>query len=661
MAVYLWAEYDPEVIKREIEIISNLGANCIRIFIRWEDLNPEMGRINDVFFEKFDNFLSHAKDFDIYLVPTLLIGHMSGQDWFPEWFYLSEEQKEENGIEYQKIDKPPYKKEKCYVRDIYTDPAVLENSKLQIQALLTRYKDEQIIISWDLSNENQFWMSPKSTEIGTHYMKEMYNLMKSIDPNHLITYGMGKPDESSGFISFGSKGFAQYNDYYCVHVYPEWLYPMTPDILDFYISYRIAYECCLAKVSGIPVQLQEFGLSDDFFPLKEQHQRDQLIYGYFNVALWDVLLNEIRGGVLLWDFCDFLPELEHRNPYDHKQFELHFGAVDHNYKLKASGKAFEHFSKFLEKTDFLTYSRSKSEIAIVLSDNFNQFPEVENKRSILEDNSDNHSKSLFSSFLFTKMCHFTPDFISLHDTEVDFLKYRILLIPNVHYLSSRTINKCKEFLETGNNKILYISSNTYIPEQLFGPIEWNFEELRKKQVKLKLYDENLKENFPSTITFKYIRSQLTINKLESSEILPLYIDEENEIMMFYQQYGTNNKAIFVANSPEINHTMIKNCYKKETMHILYDALFEWTHLEREVNCDNPLLEVGMLYHKNKKNALLIVINHEATIQLCKISLKIPWKSIQEFYQKNFRTTGSKNISMSIDGYDNYIFSMKMDI
>lgn len=37
MAVYLWEEYNSRVIEREMKIISELGANCIRMFIRWED------------------------------------------------------------------------------------------------------------------------------------------------------------------------------------------------------------------------------------------------------------------------------------------------------------------------------------------------------------------------------------------------------------------------------------------------------------------------------------------------------------------------------------------------------------------------------------------------------------------------------------------------
>ena len=113
-------------------------------------------------------------------------------------------------------------------------------------------------------------------------------------------------------------------------MYPDWLYPRTRNLLDFYISYRNAYECCLAKVSEIPVQLQEFGLSNFMLISPDKKVRDDLLYGYFNVAFWDVILNEIRGGVLTWDFCDFLPELSNRNPYDHKDFELTFGAVDKN-------------------------------------------------------------------------------------------------------------------------------------------------------------------------------------------------------------------------------------------------------------------------------------------------------------------------------------------
>ncbi len=653
MAVYLWEEYDSRVIEREMKIISELGANCIRMFIRWEDLNPHPGKINLDFFEKFEDFLNHAKKNDIKLVPTLLIGHMSGQDWFPNWFHVDDDSKDSN-VQYQIIKKPPDKKEEGKCRDIYVDPLVLENSKLQIKELLSRYKDDETIISWDLSNENQYWMKPKTPKIGTNYMKEMYKLMKKIDPNTLITYGMGKPDEISGFISSGPNGFAQYNDYYSVHVYPDWLYPRTRNLLDFYISYRNAYECCLAKVSEIPVQLQEFGLSNFMLFSPDKKVRDDLLYGYFNVAFGDVILNEIRGGVLTWDFCDFLPELSNRNPYDHKDFELTFGAVDKNYQLKPSGKAFKKFSRFTKEVDIYDFSRSKAKVALIMPDSFNEFPKIQDPKSILEVNNLNHRKTLFSSFIFLKMCHHNFDFILLNDTEKDLEQYQLMLFPNIHQLSENSTRKITRFLNRGKNRMTYFSSNAYFPREIFGEMEYQTQKGKKRTISCFPANEELEQIFPNTIDFKAIRSQCL---LKNNDLNPILMErgDKNQTIMFQKEFKDGNNAVFLTVSPEINHTQVRNSYKKETGHLLYQSLAKWSGLDNDIKCSNPLIEVGILYNKNKSEAILIAINHEFSTQKCKIELKETWNTIKEFYGLKFNRINDNVIEFTVEPYGNHSF------
>lgn len=655
MAIYLWEEYDSEIIKKEMKIISKLGANALRIFIRWEDLNPDFGKINEELFQKFENFLKHAENSNIKVIPTLLIGHMSGQDWFPSWFLLDSEEKRIDNSQFQIIDKPPYKEAKCKCRDIYTDPTALRNSRMQIKAILNRYKNNKAIISWDLSNENQYWMKPKTPEIGTAYMKNMYNMMKEIDPNHPITYGMGKLDEDSGFISFGFKGFAQYNDYFSVHVYPEFLYPMTGLITDFYICYRPSFECCLAKICKRPVQLQEFGLSDMFFPAMKEEKRNNLIYGYYNIVLWDVVLNEVRGGVLTWDFCDFLPQLEKRNPYDHKKFELFFGAVDSNYKMKSSGKAFKRFTRFLNEIDITGFFKPKNKIAVVLPDNFNDFPEVNDKKSMEEDNADNHSKSLFSAFLYTKMSHNDLDFISLYEYDDPLDPYQILLLPNFYHLSKKSEKKCIRFLNKKSDRVVYCSSNTYIPSALYGPLHWDIKPIKTSNLSLTPVNERLKSSFPPLIKMRSYKTLLSPNFMDES-VSTCMVDtsKSKSPMMFSKPYKNNNLALFLANAPEIIHTKIRNSYQKYDLFKLYKGMFNISNIESLIDCENPLIECGVLFNQSKNEALLIVLNHEFSNQKCVLKINFSFDSIREYYDLKYKIK-ENNINLSMKPYQSFVF------
>ncbi len=657
MALYLWEEYDFRCIEREMNIISDLGANCLRIFIRWEDLNPEIGKIDSSFFPKFDDFLTHAEKYNIKVVPTLLIGHMSGQDWYPDWLLVDEDDFENSNINYQFIEGIPKGEEICAVRDIYIDKQAISNSKLQIKAVLERYRNNGTIISYDLSNENQYWMEPKNPKIGTEYVREMLSFMREVDPNHPITYGMGKPDEPSGFISIGKMGFAKYLDYYSVHVYPEFLYPMNSQIIDFYMTYRIAYECSLAELSGIPVQLQEFGLSDKFFPLIDEDIKERLIYGYFNTAFWDIILNEIRAGALMWDFCDFLPTLKNRVPYNHKEFELYFGAVDNEYKLKPSGQAMQRFSQFTQKFDISEFTAEHPKIAVILPDKFNKFPRVMAKRSLIEENTKNHSKALFSSFVFTKMCHHSLDFISLQKTDNNLENYSVLILPNLYNLSENSAKRLLSFLNSGSNKILYISSNTEIPEKIFGDIIWHTEKLRKKHMNLNLYRDDLTSIFNETIELRALRSRIIVDR-KTRGLAPIYKDVNQKDFMFYKNFPHDNKAIFLCTAPEINHTGIRNSYRDEPALKIYQSIFKWANFNSNLKSDNPFVEVGILFDQDKERALLIAVNHEFKKQTCTIELSRIWPNVKEYYNLQFEIIDSKLLRFKMEPYGVNIFMLK---
>jgi endo-1,4-beta-mannosidase len=657
MAVYLWDEYDSKVIEREMNLIAELGANCIRIFIRWEDLNPKKDVINESFFPKFDDFLIHAKRNSIKVIPTLLIGHMSGQDWFPDWLIVDESEMEKGDINYQNIEMPPRGEKTGAIRDIYMDKKALKNSKLQLKSILERYKENTTILSYDLSNENQYWMEPVTPEIGAEYVHEMVAFMKSIDPNHPITYGMGKPDESSGFNSFGQNSFSGYLDYYAVHVYPEFLYPMSSEIVDFYVSYRVAYECTIAKISSIPVQLQEFGLSDMFFPLIDEDVRNKLIYGYFNMAFWDVILNETTAGVLTWDFCDFLPSLKERNPYAHKKFELYFGAVNHEYKIKPAGKAFQRFSNFIHEVDISKYAARSPKIAIVLPDNFNDFPRSERGESILRETTENHSKALFSSFLFVKMNHYNSEFISLNNFETNLNQYEVLILPNLYNLSDQSTARILKFLNSGTDRIVYFSSNNFLPDPIFGDINWETKRVRMKQIELSLTKKSLSSTFDSEIKLISIRSKINL-KGPLKEIEPIYNQQDDGPITVFKSFSNNNKALFLCTAPEINHTNVRKAYQNESMVKLYRSLFEWAKLKSYLNCNNPLIETGILFDETEENAILIAINHQFSEQRCKIELSSSWSTITEYYGLDFNLINGKQLEFTINPYNNYTFILE---
>ncbi|MHA1821842.1 MAG: glycoside hydrolase 5 family protein [Promethearchaeota archaeon] len=791
VAIRIWKQFDPNAIERELKIIHENGFNCIRMFILWEDLNPRLNTLDDDFYTKFDIFVQLAKKYKVYLNPTLLIGHMSGQDWFPKYLLLpnSEQEierinkiileyksrgmtdisdlthiKEEHKkiikefgskpISYQLIKLPPRKIKEGYIRDIYLDQTTLNNSIMQIRELLGRYKDEPIIFSWDLSNENQYWMKPKSPRIGREYMKLMYETMKKADPNHPITYGMGKLTEITNFNSYGQDSFADFNDYYSVHVYPgPFYYPMTLRFLDFYTLYKLGFEVNIARVSGKPVQFQEFGIPDMLIKLKILKGK-RLLRGYYNVAVWSALMNFVRHGILSWCFVDFAKSQKKEEPYNHKKMELSFGNFDADYKIKESGRVMKRLAEFMNKIDFSKFKMKEPQVGIVMPENYNDYisnqkdrrpiesknaadekvnatinsgnsgpqisdsslgpkssdsdfadsdnplKEIKSEKALI-DNNINQTKALFSAYLYCKMNGITPEFIDLNALSKDSnLKNRIklLILPNLKKLSQKSVNLLINFIKSGG--AIYISTNDFIPYQLFKDLGINFElkeeiiapkkkmilkkhpkkinlrllpsksihsstktSLKGENNEIKLITLNPQINLEKDVLTTIANVELNTNSIfdEYRPIIKAELNRAQTIEIGWcfshenqkDQKSSNNtpgKLFFLINSPEINHTFIRNAYRKENFEKFYNFLFESSKIDRDVIHDNKMIECGIFYSENqdanktaKTPRILIALNHEFKINSVNIKLKEGFTEIKEIFNRNDFSTNTNTL------------------
>jgi endo-1,4-beta-mannosidase len=673
MAVKLWSKYNPTAIENEFRIMHEMGINCIRMFILWEDLSPELNKVNEEFLSKFDHFHQMATKYEVTLTPTLFIGHMSGQDWMSPWFYVTDQQVKE-GVPYQEIALPPQKQKKGKIRDIYRDEEVFRQANLQLEALLPKYKDSTTIIAWDLSNENQYMMRPKTPEDGANYIQKLYNRMKELDPNHPITLGMGKMSEVTGFHSFGPHGINNYLDFYSVHTYWVFYYAHILRTLDFYISYKPGFDIRFAQLSGIPVQFQEFGLSNRTLAAYRKPTQIKLMSGYYENAIWSAWVNGAKAGILSWDFTDFADELITTEPYNHKPAEMTFGNLDNQYHIKPSGLQIQRFAQFSQRFDLSQYEIASSQIGIVLPENYLKYS---NRGSTLKELSDdnpvksqkklentldcieNQNKSLFTSYLWCRMAHLMPEFVSF-DTipEKGLSQYKLLIIPNLHQISAKNLSLINQYLQNGG--IVYISSNTWIPQGLSIKGSDSF---KNAQVCVKKTNERswiLSENKD---TLNYIRSKFEkipelqfYHEIQSiagvSKDNALYIDKKTREPVLTVNTSDSGKGYFVFNtsSPEINQTSVRKMYKKDMGSSLYTNLSILAKIPCELICNNPFIEVTMFYKKESSDRMLVVINHDGDPQTFIIVFGVEIKAAQDWESKPIKFSNN-TISGNLKGYE----------
>jgi len=409
-AIWMWKKYDPEQIRREFGVLKDAGINTVRVFIFWEDLNPEPGVIDEKNIEQIGEVLDIAHQQGLMAVPTHFTGHMSGGNWAPGWMIKGRFEDMEGTFRKEPFRPPTLHLPRTY-RDIYEDELARENSLLMCRVLAKKFKDHPAILYWDFGNEPQYWMRPSDPETGQDYVDAVVSEIKKYDPNHPVGLGMGKFAEDSGFHSYGEYGMNRVEDLYIVHTYPSGYYPYSAKVVDRYSTWFAGFENSLSRVSGIPVQFQEFGLSDQMLVAMGKKERQERLHGYYNCSVWGSQMGGARAGVLAWMSGDYKRTIFFREPYLSRPYELDFGIYDTDYRLKGSGQA---FSKFAEVTDEIYQTPQAPHfdpVAIVLPENYQDMPGGKDKnKGKFGDTHKNHNRFLFSAWLIMRQLGINPEF-----------------------------------------------------------------------------------------------------------------------------------------------------------------------------------------------------------------------------------------------------------
>jgi hypothetical protein len=453
-AVYLWKEFDPEKINREFALISDMGLNTVRTFVFWEDLNPEPGKISQDNLAQVGKLLDLAEKNNLKVVLTLNTGHMSGENWYPEWMGQGRETEAVMAAEPVRMFQlhPPRKS-----RSIYEDQLAQENALLQAGALARKFRDHPALLYYDLGNENQYWQRPKSPELAQRYVANMVAEIKKTDPGHPVAIGMGKFAEQTGFQSYGKFGVNRFEDLYIVHTYPAGYYPATQKPVDQFTTYYPGFEVSLSRATGLPVQFQEFGMSATDLAAMPPKERELRLGGYYRNGLWGALMAGANSGALGWCFADFSSRLASKRPYNTHPYELHFGAVNQDYGLNPSGQELKNFAALIKSMGDQPLFPAFDPVAIVIPENYMEFP-AENKLkgpgTRFDDTHANHNRFLFSAYLALRQSGINPEFVR---TDSDFSGLKLLVVPNFSDLSDKLVKRLNQALDEGT--AVYIAGN----------------------------------------------------------------------------------------------------------------------------------------------------------------------------------------------------------
>ena len=409
----------------DLDRIEELGLNCVRTPVFWSYYEPEPGKFNDNYIEKYKHFIDLCRERNLRVMPFFLVGICT--NFFP----------------------PPY----SFGESMY-EGRMLELECEHIASFASQFKDEEYIFCWDLSDEpyyvesvpghsdpNSYGYREKSkTEVAVNWIACLASALKNTDPNHLITIGF---DNSSVQIynGFENEELAAHLDVMSHAIY------LCPSAEEPAMNLYPGFTSRLYDV-GLPVFLHEGpGISQSMVD-------HETLEGRFKIGLYETFAAG-GCGVLPWCFSDYLDEIRTEPPLDNMPHEAVFGIVDSNRRNKPQAELLKEFASFTHSFDWENYEVADNHAALVYPKKF--YERVQRERLF---------PRLFFNYLLLTGAGINTD---LWREDYNWEKHRLVIFPIPGLITTSTWKRAKSFVQKGGT-LLVNGSEILFPDKelLFG-------------------------------------------------------------------------------------------------------------------------------------------------------------------------------------------------
>jgi len=266
-----WSNYDPEVTRKDFNLIRQLGFNTVRIFINYYDFNK--GDISEVRLSQLKDLLDQAGSTNLKVIVTLF----------------------------------------DFIGD-YSLPNFTASDR-QLETLLTRFKNHPSILAWDLKNEPDLDFIHQDKDDVREWLEWIIKNAREYDANHLMTIGWASAENAHLYGHLVD--FVSFHSYRPIEELETDVKKLTAAVIDK------------------PLVLEEFGLStyrgiwSPYGP-SEQNQSE-----YFSRVKRVLTENGDLGFMLwtLYDFNEIPSDIAGGAPWI-KNPQKYFGIIKQNGKLK---------------------------------------------------------------------------------------------------------------------------------------------------------------------------------------------------------------------------------------------------------------------------------------------------------------------------------------
>lgn len=348
-AMYWWHDFDAGEVREEFAEIAEIGLNCVRLFLLWDDWMPTPDQIAPQRLTELTQVADIAHANGLKLNVTFFTGHMSGPNWSPQWL-LGE------GIDPLAMGRQLVSGGRLVsgtYRNMFTDPQALNAERLLLNTIVNTLKDHPALWLWNMGNEPDLFAQPPTSAHGEAWMREMRALIRAQDTQHMITCGL---HVDSLFRDNGLRvdSVFRHADLAVMHAYPMYStiarHPLDPEFVPF--------TCALTRaLSGKPVLMEEFGgctalAGQPSYVMRWEllgNPREQFmaaeddLAAYLEAAL-ENLLEVGTVGAFIWCYADYHESLWDRPPCGEYIHERFFGLVRPDGTQKPHAKVLQRFA-----------------------------------------------------------------------------------------------------------------------------------------------------------------------------------------------------------------------------------------------------------------------------------------------------------------------------
>ncbi|GIH15841.1 glycoside hydrolase 5 family protein [Rugosimonospora africana] len=321
---YMWRRFDEHTVDAELAALAELGLTVTRSFCFWPDFQPEPYRVDETLIGHFRTFLDLHARHGLKTIPTFIIGGMSGRNFDPPW--------RRGG-------------------NLYADGYLLGRQAAYIRTVTAGIADHPAIAGWLISNEMHFYGGSDDPDNIRAWAELMTQAVRAGGGRGPVSLG----DGVLGVDLYGEdNGFRLRQLRETVDWIGPHLYGMGDDLIRQHLL--IAFKLELANTFGLPVVLEEFGLTSNF--ASEEHAGD-----YYRQVLHSALAAGATGFIA-WNNTDF--DLVGQPPYSHHPFELHFGIMTPDRQPKQAARELAAFARTLREIDLPRCTRADTDTVLVV-------------------------------------------------------------------------------------------------------------------------------------------------------------------------------------------------------------------------------------------------------------------------------------------------------